>query len=176
MADDDLLFDYMFLEAQDKEEENEKLREENEDLKEQLNKRKTSVADSEEDYDKVRFFAEDVQSIAADCGVEMEISYEEAIEFAGIANSYNNEKKANEIIGFSYIKLKNFNKAQRIFEALVEENPDNILFSATLTDIYFSKYNIGKAFGEMKRIKSINHNALSDDTYSKYKIFGTFLW
>lgn len=78
MADDDLLFDYMFLEAQDKEEENEKLREENEDLKEQLNKRKTSVADSEEDYDKVRFFAEDVQSIAADCGVEMEISYEEA--------------------------------------------------------------------------------------------------
>ena len=78
MADDDLLFDYMFLEAQDKEEENERLREENEDLKDQLHKRKTSVDDSEEDYDKARFFAEDVQSIAADCGVEMEISYEEA--------------------------------------------------------------------------------------------------
>ena len=78
MADDDLLFDYMFLEAQDKEEENERLREENEDLKDQLHKRKTSVADNEEDYDKARFFAEDVQSIAADCGVEMEISYEEA--------------------------------------------------------------------------------------------------
>ncbi len=77
MADDDLLFDYMFLEAQDKEEENERLREENEDLKEQLN-RKTSVVDSEEEYDKARFFSEDVQSIAADCGVDMEISYEEA--------------------------------------------------------------------------------------------------
>ncbi len=78
MADDDLLFDYMFLEAQDKEEENERLKEENEDLKDQLHKRKTSVVDNDEDYDKARFFAEDVQSIAADCGVEMEISYEEA--------------------------------------------------------------------------------------------------
>jgi hypothetical protein len=78
MADDDLLFDYMFLEDEDKEEENRKLREENEDLKNQLNKRKTSVIDNEEDYDKARFFAEDVQSIAADCGVDMEISYEEA--------------------------------------------------------------------------------------------------
>lgn len=78
MADDDLLFDYMFLENQDKEEENEKLREENEDLRNQLNERKTSVSDNEEDYDKVRFFAEDVQSIAMDCWVEMEISYEEA--------------------------------------------------------------------------------------------------
>ncbi len=78
MADDDLMFDYMFLEHEDKEEENEKLREENEDLKEQLYKRKTSVADNETDYDEARFFAEDVQSIAADCGVDMEISYEEA--------------------------------------------------------------------------------------------------
>ncbi len=78
MADDDLLFDYMFLEDEDKEEENRKLREENEDLKNQLNKRKTSVIDNEEDYDKARFFAEDVQSIAADCGVDMEISYDEA--------------------------------------------------------------------------------------------------
>ena len=78
MADDNLLFDYMFIEHEDKEEENERLREENEDLKEQLHNRKTSVADSEEDYDKARFFAEDVQSIAADCWVDMEISYEEA--------------------------------------------------------------------------------------------------
>ena len=78
MADDDLLFDYMFLENQDKDEENEKLREENEDLKNQLNKRKTSVVDNEEDYDRTRFFAEDVQSIAANCGVDMEISYDEA--------------------------------------------------------------------------------------------------
>ena len=78
MADDDLLFDYMFLENQDKDEENEKLREENEDLKNQLNKRKTSVIENEEDYDKARFFAEDVQSIAANCGVDMEISYDEA--------------------------------------------------------------------------------------------------
>jgi hypothetical protein len=78
MADDDLLFDYTFLDNQDKEEENEKLREENEDLRNLLDKRKTSVADNEEDNDKARFFAEDVQSIAADCGVDMEISYEEA--------------------------------------------------------------------------------------------------
>ena len=78
MADDDLLFDYMFLENQGNEEENERLREENEDLKNQLNKRKTSVVDNEEYYDKARFFAEDVQSIAADCGVDMEISYDEA--------------------------------------------------------------------------------------------------
>lgn len=78
MADDDLLFDYMFLENQDKEEENEKLREKNEDLRNQLNERKTSLSDNEEDYDKVRLFAEDVQSIAANCGVDMEISYEEA--------------------------------------------------------------------------------------------------
>lgn len=78
MADD--LFDYMFLEAQDKEEENERLREENEDLKEQLNNRETSIADSEEEYDKARFFAEDVQSIARDCWVDMEITYEEAEE------------------------------------------------------------------------------------------------
>ena len=78
MADDDLLFDYIFLEAQDKEEENERLREENKDLKRQLNNRKTSMASNEEDYDKARFFAEDVQSIAADCWEYMEISYEEA--------------------------------------------------------------------------------------------------
>ena len=76
---DDLLFDYMFLNAQDKEEENERLREENEDLREQLNNRQTSnINYEEEDYDKIRFFAEDVQSIASDCWVEMEVSYEEA--------------------------------------------------------------------------------------------------
>jgi hypothetical protein len=67
MADDDLLFDYMFLEHEDKEEENERLREENEDLRGELIKRKTSIGNNEEDYDKARFFAEDVQSIAADC-------------------------------------------------------------------------------------------------------------
>ena len=78
MADDDLLFDYMFLEHEDKEEENERLREENEDLRGELIKRKTSIGNNEEDYDKARFFAEDVQSIAADCWVDMEISYEEA--------------------------------------------------------------------------------------------------
>ena len=68
----------MFLEAQDKEEENERLSEENEDLKRQLNNRKTSIASDEEDYDKARFFAEDFQSIAADCWEDMEITYEEA--------------------------------------------------------------------------------------------------
>ena len=78
MLDDDLLFDYIFLKHEDKEEENRNLREENEDLKNELNKRKTTISESEEDYDKIRFFAEDVQSIAADCGVDMEISYEEA--------------------------------------------------------------------------------------------------
>ena len=78
MTDDDLLFDYIFLENEDKEDENEKLREENEDLRNQLNNRKTNISESGENYDKARFFAEDVQSIAADCGVDMEISYEEA--------------------------------------------------------------------------------------------------
>lgn len=77
MADDGLLFDYMFLENEDKEVENRNLREENEDLKNQLNRRKTNISESEEDYDKFRFFAEDVESIAADCGVDMKISYEE---------------------------------------------------------------------------------------------------
>ncbi len=77
MFNDDLLFDYMFLEAQDKEEENRKLREKNEDLGDELNCRKTNISESEEDYNKARFFAEDVQSIASDCGVDMEISYEE---------------------------------------------------------------------------------------------------
>ena len=80
MADDDLLFDYVFIEHEDKEEENERLREENEDLRQQLNNRKTNIADSEEEYDKARFFAEDVQSIARDCWVDMEITYEEAEE------------------------------------------------------------------------------------------------
>lgn len=78
MADDDLLFDYIFLAHENQEEENERLKEENEDLRNQLNQRKTSVINSEEDYDKARFFAEDVQSIAADCWVDMEISYDEA--------------------------------------------------------------------------------------------------
>ncbi len=75
---DDLLFNHMFLENQDKDEENEWLREANEDLRDELNGRRTNISDSEEDYDKARFFAEDVQSIAADCGVDMEISYDEA--------------------------------------------------------------------------------------------------
>ena len=78
MADDDLVFDYMLLEYEDKEEENERLREENEDLRGELGKRKTSIDNNEEDYHKAKFFAEDVQSIAADCWVDMEISYEEA--------------------------------------------------------------------------------------------------
>ncbi len=78
MTDNDLLFDYMFLEHEDKEEENERLREENEDLIDQLNDRKNSIIDNEEYYDKIRFFAEDFQSIAADCWVDMKISYEEA--------------------------------------------------------------------------------------------------
>ena len=78
MTDDDLLFDYMFLEHENKEEENGKLREETEDLIDQINNRTTSITDSEEYYDKVRFFAEDFQSIAWDCWVDMKISYEEA--------------------------------------------------------------------------------------------------
>ena len=40
--------------------------------------KKTNISESEEDYNKARFFAEDVQSIAADCRVDMEISYDEA--------------------------------------------------------------------------------------------------
>lgn len=78
MWDDSLLFDYMFLETQDKQEENKRLREENEELNEKLNSRKTIISNNENDIDDARFFAEDVQSIAADCGVYMEISYEEA--------------------------------------------------------------------------------------------------
>ncbi len=78
MSDDGLLFDYMFLEKRDKEEEYERLKDENEYLKNRLNNRKTDISRNEEGYDKIRFFAEDVQSIAADCGVDMEISYEEA--------------------------------------------------------------------------------------------------
>lgn len=76
--DDDLLFDYMFLEAHDKEEENRKLREENEDLIDELKCRRTTVWNIDEDYDKLRFFAEDVQSIAASCWIDMKISYDEA--------------------------------------------------------------------------------------------------
>ncbi len=78
MSDDDLLFDYMLLDAQEKEEENRKLKEENEDLRNELNSRKTCFSDNEETYDKARFFAEDFQSIAASCGINMEISYDEA--------------------------------------------------------------------------------------------------
>ena len=85
MADDDLIFDYMIIEHEDKQEENERLREENErlreeneDLRRELNNRKTSIASNEEYYDRARFFAEDVQSIAGDCWIDMEISYEEA--------------------------------------------------------------------------------------------------
>lgn len=78
MSDDDLLFDYMFLENQDREEENERLKEENEDMRDELNTRKTNISNNEDDYDKARFFAEDLQSIAASCGIDMEISYEEA--------------------------------------------------------------------------------------------------
>jgi hypothetical protein len=47
-------------------------------LKNRLNCRKINIFEKEEDYDKARFFAEDVQSILADCGVDMEISYDEA--------------------------------------------------------------------------------------------------
>jgi tetratricopeptide (TPR) repeat protein len=102
-------------------------------------------------------------------------NYEEAIDFAGIANSYNDEKRANEIIGFSYIKLKDYKKAQKQFEELVKENPDNILFSYTLADVYFSRYKFFKAFGEIKRMKSRNPGVFSDELYSHYKIIGMFL-
>ncbi len=49
-------------------------------MKNRLNCRKINIFEKEEDYDKARFFAEDVQSILADCGVDMEISYEKAGE------------------------------------------------------------------------------------------------
>ena len=101
--------------------------------------------------------------------------YDDAIEFARSANSYDNQNKANEIIGFCYIKQKKYAKAQDQFEKLVKENPGNILFSYTLADIYFARFNIIKALGEMRRIKAINPKALSDDTYSRYKIIGIFL-
>ena len=67
MSDDSLLFDYMFLNAQEKEADNERLKVENEELVERLNDRKTVISDKEDDIDEARFFAEDVQSIAADC-------------------------------------------------------------------------------------------------------------
>lgn len=103
MTDDDLLFDYMFLEAQDKAEENEKLKEENENLKNQLNEKKTSVNDNEENYDKIRFFAEDVQSIAADCWEYMEITYEEAEE--AIRQWYTPEDYYEFKINNKYLRL-----------------------------------------------------------------------
>ena len=102
-------------------------------------------------------------------------NYKDAIEFATIANSYSDEKKGNEVIGFSYMKLKKYDKAQEQFEQLIQLYPDNIVFSATLTDIYFSTFKISSAFNEMKRIKSVNPKALSDDAYSHYRIFGAFL-
>jgi regulator of replication initiation timing len=67
MADDDL-FDYMFLDAQEKEEENELLREENEHLKEQLrNKENHPPREERISFNDVKEFQENVQSIAADC-------------------------------------------------------------------------------------------------------------
>lgn len=75
---DDLLFDYMFLENEDKEDQIEELKEENNFLKEQLDKKNNKISDNEDTFDKIRFFAEDVQSIASDCWIDMEISYEEA--------------------------------------------------------------------------------------------------
>ena len=74
---DDLLFDYMFLKVQDKEEENERLREENDELIERMDSRRNDIFDNE-DIDEARFFAEDFQSIAASCWIDVEISYEEA--------------------------------------------------------------------------------------------------
>lgn len=75
---DDLLFDYMFLENQDKEDRIKELEEENDFLNNQLDHKDNKTSDSENYFDEIRFFAEDVQSIAADCWVLMEISYEEA--------------------------------------------------------------------------------------------------
>lgn len=78
MADDDL-FDYMFLDAQEKEEENELLREENEHLKEQLkNKEDNPPREERVSFNDVKDFQGNVQSIAADCWVDMQISFEEA--------------------------------------------------------------------------------------------------
>lgn len=51
---DDLLFDYMFLKAQDKEKENERLREENDELIERMDSRRTDISDNE-DIDEARF-------------------------------------------------------------------------------------------------------------------------
>lgn len=84
--DDDYLFDYLLIENWDLRDENEELEEENNDLKdendalkEKIKKMEKSMDENHEiDYDEVRFFAEDVQSIASDSWVEMEISYEEA--------------------------------------------------------------------------------------------------
>lgn len=64
---DDLLFDYMFLENENKEDEIEELKEENDFLKDQLDKKNNKISDDEDTFDKIRFFAEDVQSIASDC-------------------------------------------------------------------------------------------------------------
>ena len=81
MADDDL-FDYMYFKRQDLEDENEELKSENDYLRGELednDNRRTIISSSKvDDYDRARFFAEDVQSIAADCWLDMEISYEEA--------------------------------------------------------------------------------------------------
>jgi predicted nuclease with TOPRIM domain len=64
---DDLLFDYMFLKNEDKKDQIEELKEENNFLKEQLDKKNNKISDNEDTFDKIRFFAEDVQSIASDC-------------------------------------------------------------------------------------------------------------
>lgn len=81
----------------------------------------------------------------------------------------------NEVIDFSYMKLKKYDKVREQFEELVHPYPDNITFSANLTDIYFSIFKILSALNKMKRIKSVNSKVLSDDAYSHYKIFEAFL-
>ena len=87
MDSKDLLFDMWFLEAEENEklkDEIEDLEDENEELREKLEKRKTAIKNNEEelndeiDIDEATYFAEDVQTVAAENWKEMEISIDEA--------------------------------------------------------------------------------------------------
>ena len=96
-------------------------------------------------------------------------NYNDAINYANIANTYSTEQQSDEIKAYCLMETKKYAQAEKTLVKLTNKNPDNITYSATLASAYLKQYKFGKLLGELKRIKTLNPNAFAEPALAPYK-------
>ncbi|MDD3594121.1 MAG: matrixin family metalloprotease [Candidatus Gastranaerophilales bacterium] len=102
-------------------------------------------------------------------------NYKEALDLANIASTYSSERAVDEVKAYCYMEMHNYDSAEMYLKQLVESNPANPIFSATLVNIYFKNHQYLKGISELKRIKQTDKKAVEDEHFDKYRLLLSIL-